>query len=544
MKRGQGTVILTVVFLGIFALSIIPLTFYIYTTYIETQRISWDVPTYSLDRAVMGGALKDVNATAILEPDNILGIYIENRVGHQISIENILVYVVCNGITSYINIEDRGMEIESGYRVENRYNLSIYCRNIDDVYAVYATTVDGQVIVFRIIKPQFLQGSITLIQFASPPSRAIQIIPLPIRQDEHIWDIAEILQKSFYLAELDDARLPKKLSFPRSITGEGMSGGSIASRSVWILRNNFTTVNIFINDQSIYNLWIGYDPRSSQKYNILFTSPSIKIRIGNSQYTLCSSSYSRIKIYGFNSDSPLGILRLGSSWILLPSQDIADYTFTPIVQSQKLYLQGQADRVEVYCRESGSQSGYDPYIIIMNNIDSPGYGKILFTSIDHRYGFKTTRNDNVDRLLDYSTKPLALVYRDLAISNKNFTAVAIAVNYRFHDNEGSDADGTSIDNPIMFVGVIDEQGNIVSYRGFSFRELTRYEDTYPPTAQAQSGVIFIPLPSADIIGEKSFYVFIAFQDPYWYNVYNVNLDDLDFTLFIESLSVTLFQNVG
>lgn len=539
MRRGQGTVLLTAIFLGIFAVSIIPLTFYIYTTYIETQRISWSTPTYNLDRAVMGSALKDVNATAILEPDNILGIYIENRAGRQISIESILAYIVCNSITRYINIENRSIEIEPGYRVENHYNLSTYCRNVDDVYAVYATTIDGHVIVFRIIKPQFLQGSTTITQFASPPSKAIQIIPLPIRQSDQIWNTAGILQQSFHLAELDNTTLPKKLSFPISLTG-GMTGGISGGSYVWNLKNIFTAVNILIDDRSIYNLWIGYDPRSSQKYNILFTSPSITIRIGNTQYTFCSSSYSRIKIYGFTSNSPLGILRLGSSWISSPSQDIADYTFIPIVESRKLYLQGQADRIEVYCRESGSQSGYDPYIVIMNNVNSPSYGKILFTSIDHRYGSKNTRNDNDNKLLDYSTKPLALVYRD-AISNKNFTAVAIAINYRFHDNEGSDADGTSIDKPIMFVGVIDEQGNIISYRGFSFRELTRYEDTYPPTAQAQSSVIFIPLPSTEIIGEKSFYVFIAFQDPYWYNG---NLDDLDFTLFIESLSVTLFQNVG
>ncbi|MEM4745032.1 MAG: hypothetical protein QXX52_08680, partial [Ignisphaera sp.] len=196
-------------------------------------------------------------------------------------------------------------------------------------------------------------------------------------------------------------------------------------------------------------------------------------------------------------------------------------------------LSGRADRIEIYVRSTGSESSYNPYIMLMNTDKSSGSAGILFTSIDRTWGNITTRNEGVDSLLDYSKQALVLVYRDYVVSNYDSSAVVIAVNYRFHDNEGSDAIGTSVDRPIMLVGLVDENGAIYSYRSYTFRELTRYEDTYPPTAQAQSSLVFIPLPPRET-GEKKFYVFIAIQDPYHYNG---NLDDLDFTLYIESLSI-------
>uniref|UniRef100_A0A7C2VM51 Uncharacterized protein n=1 Tax=Ignisphaera aggregans TaxID=334771 RepID=A0A7C2VM51_9CREN len=265
------------------------------------------------------------------------------------------------------------------------------------------------------------------------------------------------------------------------------------------------------------------------RYNLIITANNMTLKIG--QQTLSYVEYVRIKIYGFKpSADQQGVLRLGNSWVARPSQDVASFTFVNV----GLTLSGTAERVEIYKRDLvDGGTGYDPYIMLLNTDGGQGLAGILFTTIDRTYGSSSSINEGSDSLLDYSVKPIALAYKGYNISNTNHSAVVIAINYRFHDNEGSDAGGTTVDKPIMFVGLVDESGRIYSYRSFTFRELTRYEDTYPPTAQAQSSLVFIPLPPPEV-GKKTFYLFVAFQDPYSYSGF---LDDLDFTLFIESLSL-------
>jgi hypothetical protein len=120
------------------------------------------------------------------------------------------------------------------------------------------------------------------------------------------------------------------------------------------------------------------------------------------------------------------------------------------------------------------------------------------------------------------------------LSNTEYSGVILTVNYQFIDNEGSDQDGVTVNKPIFILGLVEDvngQYQVYTYRNYTFWELTRYEDTFPPVSQMQSSVLFFPLPDQST-GERKFYVFLSIQDPYWYNGV---LDDLDFALYIESL---------
>jgi len=242
-----------------------------------------------------------------------------------------------------------------------------------------------------------------------------------------------------------------------------------------------------------------------------------------------------------------------------------------------LELEGHARIVEIFCRDTDiKQSSYAPYILLGSTVPGQGYG-LLFTTEDvgdrGSISFDGTLisalymdtdvikdyaatvenfvegNDEVvywgqlDE--DYSTSPLVLIFKNFNITNDKYVAVAISVSYRFEDDEGLDYAGVLEDRPILFVGLLDvNTSKIVSYTTLTFRELTRYEDTYPPLAEGQSVTIFVPLPSPKAVGRHIYEVFIAIQDPYarYYDfdtdkIYNA----LDFLLYIESVGVVLFR---
>jgi len=236
-----------------------------------------------------------------------------------------------------------------------------------------------------------------------------------------------------------------------------------------------------------------------------------------------------------------------------------------------LVLQGTAKIVEVFCRDTNiHQSSYAPYILLGSSAPGQGYG-LLFTTqdVDNRPGGTLGLYLDHDVIKDWATiytyylygiispaylgqldddfsrQPLVMVFRDFNITNTNYVAVAISVAYRFEDDEGLDYAGVTVDKPILFIGLVDlNTSQIVSYTTLTFRELTRYEDTYPPLAEGQSATIFIPLPSPKAVGRHVYEVFIAIQDPYarYYDfstdkVYNA----LDFLLYIESVGVVLFR---
>lgn len=522
--KGQGNIMIGMIFFSILIVAITPLILHAYGVYTD-RRIVYEQPIYNVFTLMMRTISGDF---AVFFNASSLELEVVNKGGKDLHIEKYIIYATCGNKEMYISVNASKL-IPSGRSTYLRINIdSRICRN-PLPRTVYLISRDGVVISSTVITVQELRELTKPPNIANPEAditHSIIALPIKISGNDPIHNITLTLQgKGFSIYTLDNMDRPSRLVSYTNIGSSGMKGGT-TSTYIWRLDRTYTNTDIEINGQTIRNLWIGYDPRNLTKYNMIITADSISINVPRVSY----SSYVRIKIYGFRPRTSEGILRLGTGWITKPSQDVADYTFN----NSALTLRGSAERIEIYVRSSGVESSYNPYTMFINTDGVSKHASgILFTSIDRVWGFYNTRNENHDNLLDYSTRSLALVFKELEISNKYYSGVYIAINYRFHDNEGSDAEGTSVDKPIMFVGLVDENNVVYSYRSYTFRELTRYEDTSPPTAQAQSSIIFIPLPPGGI-SEKKFYVFIAIQDPYHYNG---NLDDLDFTLYIESLSV-------
>jgi len=536
VRRGQSSTVVVMFFLAILTSLVVPLLLQLQTSYVtrlleglpETRVGAARLSAYAVT-GELGGVANYSVSDGVVEN---LTIVVRNWSGREVLVEVVLAYVTCGSTPRLVALE-RSVDLKPRSELRRFYTkelLSGFCPDMSSVDAVYLLTSEGAVVPLNTIKPAVV---------ALPPpaggerreaglTRAVELVPLPVEPSDSTRDPLSLLGRYFTIATLDSASNPTRVD-----TLTPLVLGS------WTLSRELSAVTLAVENQRVYNVWIGYDPLNSSRYNIMISAYGIRLSFGGVSEAPCGTSqYVRVLVYGFRSEDSRGILSLRGKWVASPSDNVANYTFLDRQGRDYLYLRGRAERVLVYCRVPGSITGYEPYIMLVATAPRSGAG-ILFTTIDRAYGFYNSRNDGTTELLDSSLGPLALVYRALPISNKNYTAVSITLNYRFHDNEGSDERGTSVDLPIIFVGLVDEFGNIYSYRSYTFRELTRYEDTYPPVAQAQSSVVFIPLPPLDI-GERTFYVFIAFQDPYFYNVSNVYLDDVDLTLLIESFTVILF----
>lgn len=533
--RGQGNIIVATVFFSVVLLAVIPLALNMYHSSMARAPV-YENPVYRIVEQSAKVASGDV--TAFFNASNSV-LRLINRGGSGIEFERIVLFISCSDGSRYLDLR-RSMRLESGQQVSLEIEMpENLCEN-PSIRTLHIVTLDGVVISSTVITISELGGAVHIN--ATVPtvlSRALPIIPVRIEAGDRIWNISVLERKGFEISTLDSMDSPARvLRYPQLAENHGMKGGT-TTVYIWILNRVENNVSVSVSGQTVRSLWIGYDPRDSSRYNMIIAADSITMTVGSASRGC--SSFARVKIYGFRSTYPQGILQLSTGsttrWITKPEQDVADYTFlTTSSSTTRLTLLGSASRVEIYCRGTGSESSYNPYTMLMNTAGSGGYAGLLFTAIDRAWGFYNSRNEGNDQLLDYSVRPFALVYRGFAVSNINYSNVVISVNYRFHDNEGSDAAGTSADRPVMIVGLVDEAGTIYSYRSYTFRELTRYEDTYPPTAQAQSSLFFAPLPPKEA-GERKFYAFIAFQDPYHYSG---NLDDLDFTLYIESVTIIPF----
>lgn len=525
--KGQANIIVAVVFISLMLLALIPLFFYMYYSALNRE-YTYGNPMYRFYILAARAISEDIVAFYNAKDSTLL---VTNRGGVDVVIERILIYVLCSSESYYFDLK-YGERVPSGQSIViDVSKVSEYtCRNPESMTlhiltpegVVFSSTVLTQLDIEKITRPE---GE---FNFTIPAAIAasISILPMHISSNDNLSDISILNTKGFDIFTLDRGDQPTRL-LPFTDLSRGMRGGT-TTNYIWRLNRTHVNTALVISSQTVRNIWVGYDPRDPSKYNMILTAD--RLTIATPSFT--SSNYTRVKIYGFRPSTPQGIFQLGGTWIRYPSQDVADYTFN----NTALTLSGLADRVEIYIRVPRTEdSSYNPYILFMNTDGKANYAGILYTTIDRYWGFYNTRNEEYDTLLDFSTVPLALIYRGFSINNTEFSAAIIAINYRFHDNEGSDAEGTSVDRPVMIVGLVDEEGIIYTYRSYTFRELTRYEDTYPPTAQAQSSLVFIPLPPSEI-GRKTFYVFVAFQDPYSYAPGN-NLDDLDLTLFIESLAV-------
>lgn len=549
LRRGVSNIIVAILVLTAIALSLPTLFFYTYAS-----KARQEMKAFSYLEIEERARYVEIDAVAVIS-NNVLQVIARNRGGKEVRIERVFALSTCGGKGTILKLSDSSEILPPGgfYQiVENLPNP--YCPRAS-IGGVYITTSEPRVYSARLY-------NMTMISELSPVNEDLSImapmvhVMIPIELRDNPWELSRVLSGAgFLMAAPDKPDAPTRLVLLDigNVLAQGMK--TAAGRWVMPQPNNFTNVDVRAENIQVRNMFLGYDPRDPSKYVMLITiDGSVSLTIGGTVRAFCPSApAARIKVYGFKNTTAQGIVRVAGDterfgsgkWLDKPDQDVAEYTFLNKGSRGTVYFIGRADRVEVYCFEvsQSTDTSYFPYILLMNTVDRQGRAALLFTTIDAIYGFASSRNDRPGSysLQDYSRQPITLVYKNIAIDNNNTKAVLISLNYRFHDNEGNDFSGATIDQPIVIAGLIDEEGKVVSYRSFTFRELTRYEDTYPPTAQAQSALVFIPLPSKEAVGIAKFYVFILVQDPYLFNAGNNNLDDIDITLYIESLSVLLFE---
>ncbi len=573
--RGQSNTILTIIFLSIVMLSIIPFTLMLLTQISHRPTIEESVARRSTGIS-MGVGTGAINATAYQyygDGSTYIDLSVFNRLGENVSISYIFTNMKCRYKTYMIDITKNftsscGTTIPSGGVCRATINITKIvpiCGVGAEVQGVYIVTSLGTISIAKMIRERDIESIYS--GYIQPATRILQVIPIQIDRNELLWDPRILLRKGFQLATLDSIINPTKVLIQQSddLLNPGGAQGMQGRNSAWVLKDSKDSISLSISNQLARSLWVLKDPRDPKKYIIMITSDSpMTISIGGTSSTYCIGSQGiRVKIYGFISSNPSGIAyitgdryRFGSGvWIRNVSQNVAEYMFLGNTSSGTVTLSGIADRIEIYCRDtSKSSSSYVPYLLLGVNKEVTGYAGILFTTEDRGYGWRNTYNEyfystsGTPYLQDWSDKSLVLVYNGVVLMNGdkpscsgnmcNASSIAIMINYAFHHNEYDDENGVSIDMPIMIVGLVDDDGNIVVRRDYTFRELTRYEYTYPPIAQLQSSVVFIPIPPYSVVGLKKFYVFIAIQDPYSYNGY---LDDLDLTLYIDNLSILIYS---
>ena len=497
---------------------------------------------------------EEINVTAFLQPSGEVLIYISS-VSEVPQLDRVLAAIDLNTTTLYIDIL-RGSEVRS-YRFGNREtlvitaNITSIVNNIDIEHCLRTliiVTKDGSVVYAKIYTP-------TMIHLNEPVSLITNELrlykPLPFRK-ANTTDLANtFLQNGVYIGRWIDGTPPRIEMLPPSqfsrLVGpplpdtevEGVRGLPYG----YSLKYVFNNIHLHI-DMYVGNVYVLYDSSNPELYNILISwDNSVEDYIGVNDTditdvlnTECPYGF-RIKILGFNSSS--GTIKLGSR-SLSPTQNIAEYLYT----LKRLEIRGHAEKLLIYCRSEDKEvTSYDPYVLLGSTIPRGGYG-ILTAFEDVNYGDIYSLNDALNTLqLDASTEPFVLIFRGIEFSNRDVIAVLISINFMFHDNEGYDYGGVTEDKPIMIIGIMDRHtGEVLSYRTLTFRELTRYEDTYPPTAEAQSISVFIPLPSPTAVGIRTFVPFVALQDPYLVTLRNnYYYDDVDVVVYISDISILSYS---
>jgi len=526
--RAQANAMLATIFLAVFTLAIVPLAIYMVQL---SQKPPSEKPLTPLIQGsrVIRGEIQGVYN------ENTGVLLVLNSAGEGVHVDRVVIQIACDNTTLIASVDRANLassEIPPGGSL--LINISQYmlgtCANLE-VKTIQVVTRVGAVIPARVVslKELLSQPGTPHDQISTPITKPVAILPIPVAPDQDLSNFTSVILRGAFGIVLDPSK--------------GMTGGWNGTPYVWRLDRVYQNVTLRIDDQLVRNVWVGYDPRNTSRYNILITADNIAITTPS----YSTSSHVRIKIYGFTPRTSY-IMRLGTRYVTNPPESIAGmyYTFNWYVD---IFLSGVAERVEIYLRTRYDQAGinatgYEPYVLFMNNKPTQGSVGLLFTTIDRLFGWRDTVNEYYDKtdytsygaLRDYSLTPLILVYTGYEIRNNELLGVILALNYQFIDNEGSDQDGVTSDKPIMILGLMEleeESGTykIYTYRTYNFWELTRYEDTYPPASQMQSSIVFFPLPDPSS-GTRRFYVFLLIQDPYWYNG---TLDDLDFALYIESL---------
>ena len=537
--KGQGSLIISVIVMSLFVLIVLPTTMYliIRTPY---SNLSFVPEIRSEFVEFVSYTIKDINATVFVDRNNVITLAIANYGTSEINVINLFYRLLYPNGTTVMLREETNITVRPNSATSYQsYEILRYCEVSCRLVSIMLLTDKGTTITPRMYSEEFLEELMVSQEVALVKMHAY--LPLPYYDPSSIRDT--LSRSGFKILDASLLEIPRQGVNVRGIKG-------VRTGAYYLYEEYVNVDSISVTNAPVGNLYLGYNPKDVKKYDIMFSwnraSSDVILVISGQSVNLgsvCSNGY-RVKIVGFKNATRYIIRFSNGVEITSPSPDPAKYSYLTSRQGVRISFTGSAERVRIYCRSSNLnyETSYEPYMLLTKfNADAPG-ASILFVTEDVYYGFATSRNDAYSSgkiLQDYSTVPLVLIYNSstTTITNSKYLGVILVVNYRFHDNEGNDFYGVSSDRVIFEVGLVDSEGNVLSNRTFTFKELTRYEDTYPPRAQAQSASIFIPLPRPESSGEtKAYYPFIKIQEPYGGSG---NLDDLDIMLLIEGLGVIL-----
>lgn len=537
--KGQGSLIISVIVMSLFVLVVLPAAMYLIIR-ASYSNLSFVPEIRSEFVELVSYTTRDINATVFVDKNNVITLAVANYGTSEINVVTLFYRLFYpNGTTVVLREETNIIVRPNSVASYQSYEILRYCEVSCRLVNVMLLTDKGTTITPRTYSEEFLEEFMVSQEVALV--RMHSYLPLPYYDPSSIRDA--LSRSGFKILDASLLEIPRQGVNVRGVKGVGTGA--------YYLYEEYVNVDsISATNAPVGNLYLGYNPKDVKKYDIMFSwnraSSDVTLVISGQSLNLgsvCSNGY-RIKIIGFKNATNYIIRFSNGVEVTSPSPDPAKYSYLTSRQGVRISFTGSAERVRIYCRSSNLnyETSYEPYILLTKfNADAPG-ASILFVTEDVYYGFATSRNDAYSSgkiLQDYSTVPLVLIYNSstTVITNSKYLGVILVVNYRFHDNEGNDFYGVSSDRVIFEVGLVDSEGNVLSSRTFTFKELTRYEDTYPPRAQAQSASIFIPLPRPESSGgTKVYYPFIKIQDPYGGLG---NLDDLDIMLLIEGLGVIL-----
>jgi len=543
--KGQGSLIISVIVMSLFVLIILPTAMYLIIR-TPSSNLAYVPETHSEFVELVSYTTRDVNATVFVDKNNVITLAIANYGTSEINVVALFYRLLYPNGTTAVLREETDITVEpNSVASYQSYEVLTYCATNCRLVNVMLLTDKGTTITPRTYSEEFLEKFMVSQEVALVKLHVY--LPLPYYDPSSIRDT--LSRSGFRIADASLLETPQQGANVKGIKGVGTGA--------YYLYGEYVNVDsVSVTNAPAGNLYLGYNPKDTKKYDLMFSwnraSSDVTLVISGQSVNLgsvCSEGY-RVKIIGFK-NATSHIIKFdkvdsvtNQDRITSPDPDPARYSYLTSRRGVRISFTGSAERVRIYCRSSNLnyETSYEPYILLTKfSADAPG-PSLLFDTEDVYYGFYNSRNDAYSSgkvLQDYSTVPLILVYNSstMTITNSKYLGVILVVNYRFHDNEGSDFYGVSSNRVIFEVGLMDSEGNVLSSRSFTFKELTRYEDTYPPRAQAQSASIFIPLPRPESSGgTKVYYPFIKIQDPYGGSG---NLDDLDFILLIEGLGVLL-----
>lgn len=545
LLKGQGSVIISIIVTSLFVLIVLPTAMYLIVR-APSSSTEFLPETYSEFEELVSYATREINATVFVDENSIVTTVVVNYGTSEVNVIA-LFYRLANsdGTTTVLREEVLISVGPNSVATHQSYEVRNYCLMNCRVVNVMLLTDKGTVITPRIYTVEFLEKFMVSQEVALVKMHAY--LPLPYYDSSSVRNSIEI--SGFRISD------PRLLEVPRQ--GVGVIGvRGVGTGAYYLLQEHVDVASISVSNAPVGNLYLGYNPRDVREYDIMFSwnrgdNLDVTLTLSGQNVNLgsvCPNGY-RVKILGFKNSTNYIIMLSNGGRITSPDPDPAKYSYLTSRQGVRISLAGSAERVRIYCRSSNInyESSYEPYVML-TRFNAGALGpSILMVFEDVFYGFYNARNDAYSTsrggriLQDFSTQPLLLIYNSttMSITNSKYLGVVLVVNYRFHDNEGNDFYGVSVDRVIFEVGLIDSNGNVLASRTFTFKELTRYEDTYPPRAQAQSATIFVPLPRPEVSGgTKIYYPFIKIQDPYGGTG---NLDDLDFMLLIEGLGVLLIS---